>query len=288
MADRRLEQLLIGIAQQNAPQALMTWNRQGNEQQQLASLARQLANYNLLVILGDFPQSLQTLTQDIGTQIQGWVDAYGQMYHLLAGELFPSFVQLSAHYADDKWPVLIYMKGAATPVIRQLAGYVSPFIVRRQLDPVVSEVELLGIMDLILDELEASTLPLDRFKRVRGEGIAILKRLLASPIRQLPLTDFDQVIFTDSQRIILPAPPPAKPPEPPSLPELPDDNQVTQVDVHAQPADQLAFNPQRQPKAPAQQPGASEQTPETSASPKPPPSSVPIFFKRGHKRRDER
>src|SRR5690554_3497511 len=137
MMDRRLEQLLLALASQYAPQLEQTWDRQGDLATRLPIWARQLANYNILVIMGDFPYSLQTLGQDVNAHIQAWANGYGQFYLLLARALFPSYVHLSAHYTDDKWPVVIYMQGAATPVIQRMAGYVAPYIVQRQLDAMV-------------------------------------------------------------------------------------------------------------------------------------------------------
>lgn len=204
--DRRLEQLLLALAEQYAPQLAQSWDRKGDLATRLPVWARQLANYNILVIMGDFPASLQTLGQDVNAHIQDWVNSYGQLYHLLARALFPSYVHLSAHYTDDKWPVVIYMQGAATPVIQRIAGYVSPYIVQRQLDTTVYEAELIGLMDSILDELEAGSLPREAYKALRTEGIVILKQLLAAQIRQLALTEFDRAIFTDSQRFIPIAP----------------------------------------------------------------------------------
>lgn len=211
--DRRLEQLLLALAQQYAPQLVKSWNRDGDFAKRLPVWVRQLANYNILVIMGDFPYSLQTLGQDMNAYIQAWVNGYGEFYHLLARALFPSYAHLTAHYTDDKWPLVIYMQGAATPVIQKMAGFVAPYIVQRQMDSIVYEAELVGLMDLILDELEAGSLPRDTYKALRAEGIALLKQMLAANIRQLPMAEFDRAIFSDSQRII----PIVE--EPPVLPE---------------------------------------------------------------------
>jgi hypothetical protein len=291
MMDRRLEQTLMALAQQYAPQALRQWDRRGNEGQQLASLARQLANFNLLVIVGDFPQSLQSLTQDVATQIQAWVNGYGQMYHLLAGALFPSYIQLNAQYADDRWPVIIYMQGAATPVIQKLAGYVAPFVVYRQMDARVSEAELLGIMDLVLDELEAGSIPRDAYKKLRADGVGILKDMLNMPIRQLPLTEFDRPIITDSQRIAPPPLPTVAPPEPPTLPE--EDSQITRIDLGSLPPEKAAYTRGETEKLTQTQnmtPNTAAITSEQPPVPPPPPetnplkgSSIPIFFNRKKK-----
>jgi transcription antitermination factor NusG len=233
--DSRLEQILLMLAQQNAPQLLQTWKREGDLSQRLPLWARQLADYNILVIMGDSPFSLQALGGNVNTYIQTWVNNYGQFYQLLARSLFPSYVYLGAHYTDDKWPVVIYMQGAATPVIQRIAGYVAPFIVQRQLERVVSEVELMGVMDLILDELEVGNMMRDNYKYIRDEGVAILKQMLSSQIRQLPLTEFDRPIFTDSQRII-----PLTENLPDVLPE--EDSQITYPDINSMSSENAAYN----------------------------------------------
>jgi hypothetical protein len=283
--DERLEQLLLALAGQYAPQLLQTWDRRGDLATRLPLWARQLANYNILVIMGDFPYSLQTLGQDVNAHIQTWVNGYGQFYHLLARALFPSYVHLSAHYTDDKWPMVIYMQGAATPVIQRMAGYVSPYIVQRQLDAMVYEAELLGVMDLVLDELEAGNLPREVYKALRSEGIAILKQMLEAQIRQLPLTEFDRAIFTDSQRII------PLPPEPPLLPEHDSGLMQAQGAVHNTPhrADTETLTPTQNMPPP---PPVTERTPapdkaKTGES-KSFGSSIPIFFSRNKEEKKRR
>jgi len=274
--DQRLEQLLLALAQQYAPPLAQAWERKSDLATRLPAWARALADYNILVIMGDFPASLQTLGQDVNGHIQAWVNGYGQFYHLLARALFPSYAHLSAHYTDDKWPVVIYMQGAATPVIQRMAGYVSPYIVQRQLDAIVYEAELLGVMDLILDELEAGSLPREAYKALRTEGIAILKQLLAAHMRQLSLTEFDRAIFTDSQRIIplperllLPGDDAPTTPEPPvhNMPRRADDTETLTATQHIAPP-----------------PTVPESAPATNPKPEAAKSfgsSIPIFFSRG-------
>jgi hypothetical protein len=82
----------------------------------------------------------------------------------------------------------------------------------------------MGVMDLILDELEIGNMVRDNYKYIRNEGVAILKQMLSSQIRQLPLTEFDRPIFTDSQRII-----PLREDLPVVLPE--EDSQIVYPDV---------------------------------------------------------
>jgi transcription antitermination factor NusG len=252
--DARLEQILLMLAQQYAPQLLQTWKRDDDLTRRLPLWARQLADYNILVIMGDSPYSLQALGGNVNTYIQTWVNNYGQFYQLLARALFPSYVYLGAHYTDDKWPVVIYMQGAATPVIQRMAGYVAPFIVQRQLDKVVSEVELMGVMDLILDELEAGNLARDTYKYIRDDGVAVLKQMLSAQIRQLPVTEFDRPIFSDSQRII-----PLKMDLPEALPE--EDSQITHPDVSSLSPDRAAYNTPHRAETQSMDPTESINTP---------------------------
>jgi hypothetical protein len=112
---------------------------------------------------------------------------------------------------------MIYLHGTATPVIQRIAGFVAPYIVQRQFSPKVSEVELRGLMDLILDELEAGNLDRETYKQLRNDTVEILKHILATPVHQLAVTNFDREIFTDSQRLV---PVKVEPPQPPTtLPE---------------------------------------------------------------------
>lgn len=206
--DQRLDKILTRLAQRHAPELLR--QLPAGKAERLPILARRLASYNLLVLLGEVAQPVTS--PDTIMRVQTWADGYIRLYSLLAHHLFPSFSHISAQYADDKLPVVIVIKGAATPLMHVLAGFVSPFIEQRQAQRTVSEVELLGLMDTLLDELEASDLPREDYKSVRADGVAILKDMLRSPVRQLSLTPFDRPLFSD-----LPQPP--APSLPSTLPE---------------------------------------------------------------------
>jgi hypothetical protein len=75
----------------------------------------------------------------------------------------------------------------------------------------------------------------DNYKYIRDEGVAILKQMLSSQIRQLPLTEFDRPIFTDSQRII-----PLTENLPDVLPE--EDSQITYPDINSMSSENAAYN----------------------------------------------
>lgn len=209
----RLEQILINLAKQHAPHLVPSeWDKSGDAQR-VARLARGLAGYDLLVMMGYIPPAI---AGDAEAHIQRWVDAYGQLYHLLAGRLFPSRVAISAQYADDQLPVIIIIQGAATPVIHILAGLIAPYIATRQSFPMVSEAELLGLMDIVLDELEAGDLPRQEYNRLKVDGARILARLLECRVRQVGITPSDRPIFGRAQPF---SPPPDKLPEQAARPQ---------------------------------------------------------------------
>ena len=212
--DQRDERIMVSLAEQFAPALLQLWDKRGTFDDRLPRLARGLASYNILILMADQPYSLQSINQNVVTLIQDWANLYLAFYKRLCQDLFPSFGQVSVHSTDDHWPVIIYLKGTATPVIQRMAGFITPYVVQRQFSPTVSEVELLGLMDLILDELEAGNLPRDVYKQLRTDCIDIIKQILATPVHQLAVTDFDRNLFSDSQRLV-----PVAAPPPPTLPE---------------------------------------------------------------------
>jgi len=214
--DQRDENILVALTQQYAQPLLPMWDRRGTFDERLPRLARGLASYNILVLMADQPYSLQSIQQNVGSLIQEWANHYVSLYRRICQDLFPSFNQVSVHPTDHRWPVIIYLQGTATPVIQRMAGFVAPYIVERQFSPTISEIELMGLMDLILDELEAGNLAREVYKQLRNDCIEILKQLLATPVHQLALTEFDRAIFTDSQRLV-----PVRVEPPPSIPETP-------------------------------------------------------------------
>lgn len=206
MADTRLEITLLTIARRYAPPLVPPgWQRPGDYPAPLPELARALASYNVLVLLGDLPNEL---THQAGDHFKQWAEAYKRFYSLLCDQLFPSFTQINAFYADQDWPPIVALQGAATPVIVAMAGYVAPFIAARQTGGRVSDVELVGLMDVILDDLEAGDLPRAAYRQLRDDGAAQIKTLLASPVRQLPLTPRARPLFGEDE-----APPPLPLPE---------------------------------------------------------------------------
>jgi hypothetical protein len=212
MNDPRLEQILTKLAMRHAPELLR--ELPPGKAERIPILARKLASVNLLVLMGQVAQPVTA--PDTIMRVQTWADGYIRLYSLLSHHLFPSFTHISAQYADDKLPVVIVIKGAATPVVHVLAGFVAPYIAQRQGQTTVSDVELLGLMDTLLDELEASDLAREEYKGLRTDGVAVLKDLLRAPVQQLALTPFDRPLFSD-----IPQPSPQPPPSLPETSNLP-------------------------------------------------------------------
>ena len=210
----RLERILQNLATHQAPILLVRgWPEMNDPARRLPNLARALAAYNLLVIVGD--PTVQSIDESI-TRVQAWVNGYATFYQLMARSLFPSFTDMSAEYADGELPVVMVIKGTATPVIEVMAGFVAPYVVKRQFQQTIYEAEVTGIMDTVLDELEAGDLPRGAFRQLRTDGAALIKKMLVNaPLRQLLLTNFDRPMFTDTGRLSLS--PDMMPPD--SLPE---------------------------------------------------------------------
>ena len=78
-------------------------------------------------------------------------------------------MRVSAFYVDQQQPLIVALYGEATPVIMAMAGFVAPYVVARQGTRPL-EVEVFGMMDMILEELEATDLPRDEYRRLRDSG----------------------------------------------------------------------------------------------------------------------
>ncbi|MFN8450957.1 MAG: hypothetical protein U0521_20850 [Anaerolineae bacterium] len=131
--------------------------------------------------------------------VKTWTDGYQEFYRLLSKALFPSFERVTAFYVDQGQPLIVAVYGEATPVIIALAGFVAPYVVARQGTRPL-EVEVVGMMDMILEELEATDLPRDEYRHLRDNGAATLRQLLDSAVRQLPLTPAARPMFEDRRR----------------------------------------------------------------------------------------
>lgn len=201
--NERLESALIAVARRSAPSLVPSaWRQPGDYSRPLSELAGALASNNVLVLIGDLAPEL---AHQAAVHFKDWADSYVQLYTQLCETLFPSFTQVNAYYADQEWPPVVVVYGAATPMIVALAEYVAPYVVARQRQT-PSDVEMRGLIDTVLDELEAGDLPRDEYRRLRDEGVALLKQLLATQVRQLPLTP--SAISIASEETVAAPPPP--------------------------------------------------------------------------------
>lgn len=253
----RLENGLMHVARRYAPALIPTgWQQAGDYTGALPDLARALAASNVLVMVGDAAQA----------SVKAWTDGYLDFYRALCAALFPSFGRATAFYVDQEQPMIVAMYGEATPVIRAMAGFVAPYVVARQGTRPL-EVEVVGMMDMILEELEATDLPRDAYRQLRDRGVALLRQLLDINVQQLPLTPAARPIFDDmaAQRpeaqlqTVVPARS-APPPQPVDLPEPPAPPETMPEEIQAPPPA----------PAPAEPPKRTFD-----------PDAVPIFFNPG-------
>jgi hypothetical protein len=119
------------------------------------------------------------------------------------------------------------MEGQPAALIAVLGGYVAPFLALRQHDRMLSQAELRGVMQFILDELEAADLPRQKYTYLWQEGVKILLRLFKMDVEHYAVTSFARPLFEQIQQEQIQAehtPPqtqaPAQHRKPPPPPEL--------------------------------------------------------------------
>jgi hypothetical protein len=192
MNNRRLERILLKLAQQREPQLVMPgWEQSPNA---LKRLARSLADYNLLVIMGNVPAHL---IGEKDRHIQNWVNTYARFHNLLAQTLFPNYSALEARFADEHHPVIVVIEARISPVLEAMAGYLVPFVASRQPYTRVMESELHDLMEFILSRLAVDDLSSPIFNTLVQDGIKNVRRLLEQPVQHIALTDFDRRIFEE-------------------------------------------------------------------------------------------
>lgn len=202
MYEQRLEQVLIRLAKDHAPVVIEDWPTLKTEDNALGKLARRLANYNILVITGEMTSSFQHITEDTTRLLQEWVNTYGELYTTLVGTVFPHQIpHISGHYTDSLWPVIIYLRGSITPVIQTMAGYIMPYIAVRQTAALLSRAELIGLIDMVLANLEGDDISPEARKHLHENGTRLLDTLINGQMRQYPLMPPAPDLFTDSLRM---------------------------------------------------------------------------------------
>lgn len=234
-------------------------------------LARRLADHSILVITG-YPHLHYIRAQE--QVVQQAVALYTALYELLVEVLFtPSQAGIKAYYYryDDDTKLALYFQAAAAPVIKALAGFVSPYVARRQSDGATSDAEILALINRILDKLGGDDLEPDKAQKARTEGTRIIKQMLAMPLRQFPLIQFDEAFLSEISK--------PQPPPPPDLPQssrktkpftadMADDNGPDQPDFLRGLTEQPT-----EPVSPPRSPAAPPRPAEPAEPPPPPPDS---------------
>lgn len=198
----RLQRILVRLAQEHAAHLVRDgWDQAGDPLDRLQWLARQLAHYNVLVLLGDLRPELKPARE---IHIQDWVRTCAQFYFLLARTLFDPQARLKAYLADEHDPpvAVLQSRNNAYPVLEVMAGFVLPYLTARQ--PRVHDLELYGLMDIVLRELAVDD---DRYHRLHRQGVALLENMLRATVQYVSLTPFDRPVFdvtSDDRRAVAP------------------------------------------------------------------------------------
>ena len=216
----RMERILKKLAQGHRPYLLN--NLPADMDARLRLLADGLAKEGVLVIVGEIP------VRDHDTGVSKWVGAYGDLFMLMAKGIFPSLARLEAVFADSHQPPIVVIDGQPAAVIEALARYVAPFLAMRQNDKRVTDAELRGLMQFMLDELEAKDVADAVYTHMWQEGIMILRYLLNLEMTHYAVTSAARPLMLQFQReqaqaIHMPQLPNAQPDQhltPPPPPEM--------------------------------------------------------------------
>jgi len=192
MAIDRFERILYKLAQRHAPHLTPAgWSQGGDKLARVQKLARDLARYSVLVMVGNLAQP-----KAIDVQVGQWVNLHAQFYGLLARSLFPTFSNIQAQYADNLTPPVVVLIGDASPVLNTMSGIVLPYLAMRQ--PKADEVsdgELLALMDILLKDLEAGDLPSAVYADIQHQCAGLLRHLLKGGVTHVMLTLFDKPVL---------------------------------------------------------------------------------------------
>jgi hypothetical protein len=246
MSQRRIERILYKLAQRHAPHLTPPgWEQDSTPTERVARLARKLADYGALVLVGDLPPVAQKLPE---VHIHDWIQTYGRLYQILVYGLFPSLKQIEAFYADDHLPVVAVMEGDAAPVLGTFAGYIVPYVALRQ-GKSFNQLEVEGLLNVIFDELEAGDLPGASLEALRESCVSAIRQILNATVKHISLTTLDRRVdgMFQVEQSPDPVPEPATPqpiaPDPP--PDVPGQT-VTEFDLDYLPEDDLPPTPTEQ------------------------------------------
>lgn len=208
----RLEAQLRTLAQQHTTQLVMSSEDFNDRVEQVA---KRLAREGVLVLVGDLSESRRAQRAE---HVQLWINAYAELYYLFSQGLFGATDEPVAYFADDQYPLIIVFRAKTLPVIELLAGLFVPYIAHRQADKMTTRAEVRGIIEIALDDMEGSDLPLEQYGDMRNKGIDLLSQLLQSDIQQVALTQFKESYILKLQSGTIPV---AQAKRPDTLPELP-------------------------------------------------------------------
>ncbi|MBC8100122.1 MAG: hypothetical protein H7Y11_11815 [Armatimonadetes bacterium] len=188
----RLTTLLMQLAAQHAPHLIAPgWDAQPDA---LKRVARGLANYEVLVLMGGLPQAARN---DPARHIENWTAAYARLHQLVIGTLFPNYAGFSLTLPDYAQPALAVYVAQISPMVGAMAGYLVPYLASRQAHTHVSEGELRVLMDAILDRVAADDLSRPIYNMLAQDGIQLIRQMLTLPVQHIALTDFDRKLFAD-------------------------------------------------------------------------------------------
>ena len=212
----RVERILDKLTRRQAPHLVPNrWDQlPGSSIQKVQKIARRLADYDVVVIVGQLPDDLMPM-KDL--HIQDWVRSHHQFYNLLAKQLFPSYSGFKAYFADMRMPPVVVLEGEAVPVMNILAGYVTPYVSIRQAQGNATMLEIQALMDEILTELAADDLNYEDYVTLRQGGVNLIRQMLRATVQHISLTLLDKPILDQVEPICLQEP--AAPPRPATMPE---------------------------------------------------------------------
>lgn len=257
--DARLAQIILRIAEKRAPHVLH--NGQNGADIDPGRIARQLAGENVLVLAAYLPD--RAITASVSDLVADWCRMYTDLYNGFAYLAFSSVSHTTpqAVYADDpaRMPVIIELYAQTTPVLEAIAGFVVPFVVRGQARGRVEEQDYHTLFNVLCDELYCTDLPPFDLARLRTSTLQTVQALIAQPLRQVWLNDFDRPILDNGPEPPL-RPQPFRPSPPaPVRPSMPPEHPYGGGQMPG-----AATSPQRVEKRPGPPPSPPTTLPETS------------------------
>ncbi|MDZ4767870.1 MAG: hypothetical protein SGJ24_01990 [Chloroflexota bacterium] len=214
----RLERALVAAARRYAPTLIPPGQIHPGDVGDLSDLARRLADEGALVL------AAQTDAPDPAAVYKAWGEAYTALHTRLCEALFPSFGGVSAVYIDQADPPIAALSGMCAPALGAIGAYIAPYAAAR-VGVRPSDIEVRGVIEMLLDALEAGDLARDEYARLREDCAALLRRLLDLPIRSFAVTPPARAIVgaigTTPVALAPPAPPPTTIPEPAAAPAPP-------------------------------------------------------------------